>query len=390
MELLLKLLRHVSESSWAWAVCSLILYFLFAGLFYTNVEGWTWLEAMYFAMVTMSTVGFGDLYPSVWYSQMVTVFFILIGISVVFAQLGNCVTSIIEPTFRFWRSIFERFVPDQYIDISGDNIPAFQVPRTPFIFYSKKLAGPIVILLVFQLVSAAIFVRVEPEVFDFGTAFWYVMVTATTVGYGDISAESTAGRIWAILHILLSVCLLAALIGDFGNLYEERKGLVERAYHFTRSYDEEVLAALDEDGNKIVGKHEFILGMLKETGKLDQKEDIAPLEALYIKLLSVQSGTSAGAAADQLDLSRLRQGTKQETAQMSKHMQASLEAIRQSVGKEIDSLGSKKKEKKRRQSQQGLTGVTGGGLHPGRVVPATLVEDQAEATMADDDKEMLS
>ncbi|OLQ11121.1 hypothetical protein AK812_SmicGene5090 [Symbiodinium microadriaticum] len=40
-----------------------------------------------------------------------------------------------------------------------------------------------------------------------------------------------------------------------------------------------------------------------------------------------------GAAADQLDLSRLRQGTKQETAQMSKHMQASLEAIRQSVGK---------------------------------------------------------
>ncbi|CAE7362968.1 TPKB [Symbiodinium natans] len=273
---------------------SRILYILFAGLFYTHVEGWTFLEAAYFAMVTMSTCGYGDFYPTEWYSQMVTVFFILVGISVVFAQLGNCVTSLIEPVFDFTRTVSERLAPAKYIDISGNGVPDFQVPRRPSIYYSKNLAGPILILLAFQLVSAAIFALVEPEIFDFGTAFWYVMVTATTVGYGDVSAETTGGRIWAIVHILISVCLLAALIGDFGKLWEERKSLMERAYHFTRSYDEEVLATLDEDGNKLVGKYEFILGMLKEIGKLDQKEDIAPLEALFTKLTSSQSDQSQG------------------------------------------------------------------------------------------------
>lgn len=41
--------------------------------------------------------------------------------------------------------------------------------------------GPISILLVFQIVSAFVFAAVEEE-WDWWTAWWYVMVTATTVG----------------------------------------------------------------------------------------------------------------------------------------------------------------------------------------------------------------
>jgi len=42
-----------------------------------------------------------------------------------------------------------------------------------------------------EAVSACIFVAVEPE-WDMWTAIWYVMVTATTVGYGDktVSTET--------------------------------------------------------------------------------------------------------------------------------------------------------------------------------------------------------
>eukprot|EP00438_Fugacium_kawagutii_P026363 Skav206084 [mRNA] locus=scaffold2150:70306:73151:+ [translate_table: standard] len=81
---------------------------------------------------------------------------------------------------------------------------------------------PIVILLAFQLLSAAIFIWVEPE-WDLQKALWYVMVTATTVGYGDVSVSTSNewGLVWASLHILL----LAALIEDVTALKEERKEL---------------------------------------------------------------------------------------------------------------------------------------------------------------------
>jgi voltage-gated potassium channel len=32
-------------------------------VFYSNVEGWSLLDAMYFSMITLTTVGYGDLAP---------------------------------------------------------------------------------------------------------------------------------------------------------------------------------------------------------------------------------------------------------------------------------------------------------------------------------------
>ena len=50
---------------------------------------------------------------------------------------------------------------------------------------------------------------IEPEVFtDIGLSLWWSVTTVTTVGYGDIVPESTAGRIVGAALMLTGVSLI--------------------------------------------------------------------------------------------------------------------------------------------------------------------------------------
>jgi hypothetical protein len=50
-------------------------------IFYRQVEGWSWLDSFYFCVVTLATVGFGDLSPTTSLSKVFTIIYIFIGLS---------------------------------------------------------------------------------------------------------------------------------------------------------------------------------------------------------------------------------------------------------------------------------------------------------------------
>jgi voltage-gated potassium channel len=54
-------------------------------------------------------------------------------------------------------------------------------------------------------------------------ALWWGMVTLTTVGYGDFSPVSGAGRLVAILMMLSGMVLASILSGTIASIYVERK-----------------------------------------------------------------------------------------------------------------------------------------------------------------------
>lgn len=49
--------------------------------FYSRVEGWRPLDAFYFTIITLATVGFGDFTPKTDAGKIFTVFYIVVGIS---------------------------------------------------------------------------------------------------------------------------------------------------------------------------------------------------------------------------------------------------------------------------------------------------------------------
>ena len=51
-------------------------------IFYHFAEGWSWLDSLYFCVITLSTVGYGDLDPTTPESKVFTMIYIFLGLSV--------------------------------------------------------------------------------------------------------------------------------------------------------------------------------------------------------------------------------------------------------------------------------------------------------------------
>ena len=60
-----------------------MLLILLAGtIFYHRIEGWSWVDSLYFSVITLATVGYGDLTPTTQSSKIFTMAYIFVGFSV--------------------------------------------------------------------------------------------------------------------------------------------------------------------------------------------------------------------------------------------------------------------------------------------------------------------
>lgn len=61
-------------------------------VYYSRVEGWSAVDSAYFTIITLATVGYGDLTPTTTASRIVTVFLVVVGIGLLAAFIAKLAT----------------------------------------------------------------------------------------------------------------------------------------------------------------------------------------------------------------------------------------------------------------------------------------------------------
>ena len=60
----------------------------FGSIVFHYLEGWSWIDSIYFSVITLSTIGYGDFSPATDAGKIFTIFYIIIGIGIILSFLN--------------------------------------------------------------------------------------------------------------------------------------------------------------------------------------------------------------------------------------------------------------------------------------------------------------
>lgn len=233
------------------------------------------MRTVYFATVTVTTVGYGDVSPGSTAGQLFTVLYILFGLSIVGSVISSFANEMIE---KQQAAMLERVAEED----DGDPLTVEEKPHTFKIVMS-------LVMILFCVLVGAIFFMLNEE-WAFLTAFYWSFVTTTTVGYGDLSLTEESSRNFSIFYILTSTMIVAAAIGNFSAVQMEKALDAKRKEMLSKKLSIEEVLAMDDSGDAKVDKGEFMAAFLVSLG-LVSKEDCDPILARFDELDADGSGS---------------------------------------------------------------------------------------------------
>ncbi|XP_047334508.1 two-pore potassium channel 1-like [Impatiens glandulifera] len=239
------------------------------------------LDAVYFCIVTMTTVGYGDLVPSSVPSKLLACVFVFSGTALVGFILSNAADYLVEKQ--------EALLVKTLHHHNRQNVDGAEIEKEMEANKAKYKCLMVFSFLLVMIVTGTIFL-VMVEKLNFVDAFYCVCSTITTLGYGDKSFSTKAGRIFAVFWILTGTILLGQFFLSIAEMNTERRQQELAKWVLRKNMTSHDIERADLDSDGVVGAAEFVIYKLKEMGKISQ-EDVSLVMEEFKSLDLDQSGT---------------------------------------------------------------------------------------------------
>jgi potassium channel subfamily K, other eukaryote len=217
-----------SKSMYTFCIVNLAVYILVAVVAYSFIfEDWPVIDSIYFACVTFTTVGYGDVTPTNDLSRAFTCLFALYGIVILGLLIGLIGETIVERNNAFM-AVAQASAQERVLKLFGDADTVDNDTRTAQALKEKTLleamrdvvALETPIILVIVIISLAIG---RYEGWSAVASVYYGTITASTIGFGDFSPATPEMRIVIIFFIPIAVSVFCEVLGRIAGAYMERQ-----------------------------------------------------------------------------------------------------------------------------------------------------------------------
>ncbi|RKK18463.1 hypothetical protein BFJ66_g8276 [Fusarium oxysporum f. sp. cepae] len=238
-----------------------LLYLLVGAVVFSNIENWNYLDTVYWADVTLFTVGFGDFTTQTNLGRALMMPYALVGVISLGLVIGSIRSLVLErgkkqvdarmeekKRRRIVRTMTKKGKDEVLEPIreprrqdstvsqgaqSNNQLPATEYERRKAEFdlmrkiqaqtsYRRRWVAMGIstgVWLILWLLGAYIFVKCEEDYqgWKYFDGFYFCFVSLTTIGYGDVTLISNAGKSFFVFWSLLALPTMTVLISNAGD-----------------------------------------------------------------------------------------------------------------------------------------------------------------------------